>query len=274
MDLTTQAGRSAWRAIVADPAKTLVCSDFDGVLSPIVRDPDAAWAAEETVSALARLGQRVGKIAVVTGRMARKAVQLGRLDERAGLESMSVLGLYGFERWDAATGAYDEPDAPAGVAAAAAELPTLLAGLGLDGVRVENKRLSVGVHTRELDDPNGALASLQQPLTALAERHGLRVEPGKFVLELRAPGVDKGDAVRRLVDETGPGVVVFAGDDLGDVPAFEVVRELRAAGRIEGLLICSASDEQDALAALSDVVVPGPPGVAEIFDRLAGELGA
>lgn len=117
-DITTNAGRRAWRTLVAEPKATLLCTDFDGVLSPIVRDPDSAWASEETVQALARLGRRIGKVAVVTGRMARKAVQLGRLDERPGLDDMSVLGLYGFERWDAATGAYDEPNAPEGVAAA------------------------------------------------------------------------------------------------------------------------------------------------------------
>lgn len=281
MEITTElpfdlsdAGRRAWNAIVADPGSTLLCSDFDGVLSPIVRDPDQAWAAEETVSGLARLGSKVGKVAVVTGRLVRKAVQLGKLDERAGLESMSVLGLYGFERWDAATGEFDEPHAPVGVAAAQADLPEILAELGLTHARIEDKRLSLGVHTRELDDPHGALATLETPLRELADRHGLRIEPGKFVFELRAPGVDKGDAVRRLVDEVRPRTVVFAGDDLGDVPAFEAVRSLREAGDIQGLLICSASTEQNALVELADVVVDGPPGVAALFNRLAGDLGA
>lgn len=281
MDLTTDrpfdltdAGRRAWNAIVADPGSTLLCSDFDGVLSPIVRDPDQAWAAEETVTGLARLGTKVGKVAVVTGRLVRKAVELGKLDERAGLESMSVLGLYGFERWDAATGEFDEPYAPDGVEAAKAELPGVLAGLGLAHARLEDKRLSLGVHTRELEDPHGALATLEIPLRELADRHGLRIEPGKFVFELRAPGVDKGDAVRRLIDEVRPRTVVFAGDDLGDVPAFEAVRSLRDTGDIDGLLICSASTEQNALVELADVIVDGPPGVAVLFDQLAQALEA
>lgn len=271
--ITTESGRRAWAAIVADPGSTLLCSDFDGVISPIVRDPEAAWASEEVISVLARLGGVIGKVAVVTGRVARKAVELGRLDQREGLGAMSVLGLYGFERWDADTGTFDEPAAPEGVAAAARELPGLLAGLDLSAVRVEDKRLSIGVHTRELDDPHGALARLRQPLEQLAEAHGLWVEPGKFVVELRAPGLDKGDAVRRLVTEVGPRVVVFAGDDLGDVPAFEAVRSLRAAGDIDGLLICSASAEQNALVELADAVVDGPAGVAELFEALAAELG-
>ncbi len=270
----TAEGHAAWDAIVADPRRTLVCSDFDGVLSPIVPDPDSAWASGPAVDALARLGDRVGKVAVVTGRVARRAVTLGGFGGRTGLRTMSVLGLYGLERWDAATGEFAEPEAPPGVDGARAELPGLLARLDLAHARVEDKRLSIGIHTRELDDPAGALARLERPLAELAARHGLRVEPGRSVIELRAPGHDKGDAVRSLVAEYDPAVVVFVGDDLGDVAAFEAVRDLRASGRIEGLLICSGSDEQDALVALADVVVDGPDGVAALFGRLADELGS
>ena len=267
-------GRSAWDAVVADPRRALVCSDFDGVLSPIVPDPDTAYASEAAVRALERLGGRVGKVAVITGRVARKAVELGRLEGRVGLENLSVLGLYGAQRWDAATGEFLEPEPPEGIAAVRSELPELLERLGLAGARVEDKRLSIGVHTRELSDPSGALARLREPLADLAQRHGLHVEPGRNVIELRAPGRDKGIALRELIEEVDPGVVVFAGDDLGDVAAFEAVRELRASGRIGGLLVCSGSDEQDALVALADVVVDGPDGVAALFDRLADHLEA
>ncbi|WP_342372194.1 trehalose-phosphatase [Propioniciclava soli] len=272
MHITSDAGRAAWSAIVADPASTLVCSDFDGVLSPIVPNPDEAWASEATLGALERLGGRVAKVAVVTGRPARQAVRLGRLDARDGLGSASVLGLYGFERWDAGTGAFDEPEAPAGVAEAAAELPALLAGLDLSGARIEYKRLSVGVHTRELPDPAGAFERLTAPLAELAGRHGLQTEPGRLVMELRARGLDKGDAIHRLVDEVEPTTIMYAGDDLGDLPAFRAVRDLRDSGRVKALLICSGSDEQDALVAVSDVVVDGPDGVAALWNALADEL--
>lgn len=268
----SDAGRTAWEAIVAEPGTTLLCTDFDGVLSPIVDDPTSAFASEDALAALGRLAPRLAKVAVVTGRPIRQAVHLGRLDARPALATMSVLGLYGFERWDAASGTFDEPDAPAGVAAALAEVPALLADLGLAGARVEDKRLSVGVHTRELADPAGAFARLRDPLAGLAEEHGLHLEPGRFVLELRAPGVDKGDAIRRLVDEVDPRVVVYAGDDLGDIPAFEAMLALRESGRVDALLICSGSDEQDALVALADVVVPGPDGVARLWDDLADAM--
>ena len=181
-----------------------------------------------------------------------------------------VLGQYGIERWDAGTDEYQLPPEPEGVRAVRDELPGLLGRLGLQRARVENKGRAIGVHTRELRDPE-AYRRLRGPLGELARRHGLHVEPGKSVLEIRAPGFDKGDALRVIVAETGARQVVFAGDDLGDLPAFRAVERMRTEG-IEGLLICSASHEEQALAEISDLVLDGPAGVAEWFGALATRL--
>jgi len=96
--------------------------------------------------------------------------------------------------------------------------------------------------------------------------------PGKNVWEIRAPGMDKGAALRAIVDETGARQVIFAGDDLGDVPAFQAARELATSG-VAGLLVCSASMEEDALTELSDVIVDGPSGLAAWLNKLAERLG-
>ncbi len=67
--------------------------------------------------------------------------------------------------------------------------------------------------------------------------------------------------------------MVFGGDDLGDLPAFDAVDALRQEG-LGGLLLCSASAEQDALVARADVVLDGPDAVAEWLTALADDLGA
>ena len=64
---------------------------------------------------------------------------------------------------------------------------------------------------------------------------------------------------------------MFCGDDLGDVEAFKAVEELRGQG-LPGLLVCSASDEQNALADLADVVVDGPAGVLDLLRELAADI--
>ncbi len=264
-------GGAALRAVLANPRQTMIGLDFDGTLAPIIADPDQAYADEDAVGALAALGPLVGCIVVITGRPAETAVRLGGFAGRPGLESMVVMGQYGVERWDAATGEFTKPPEPEGITRVTDELPELLASLGLGEARIEHKGRAIGIHTRELDDPTGAFDRLVQPLTELAERNGLQVEPGKNVLEIRPHGYDKGDAVRAIVAEKGPRQVIFAGDDLGDLPAFRAVQALRADG-IEGLLVCSASHEEDALAEISDLVLDGPAGVAEWLGGLAREL--
>lgn len=264
----SEAGHHVLQAVLERPQETLIALDFDGTLAPIIDDPEQAYADQSAVAALNRLGPMVGVIAVITGRPAQTAVRLGRFQHMPGLERMVVLGQYGVERWDAATDTFSIPPEPEQVTEAADELPTLLDELGLQDARLEHKGRAVGVHTRELGDSAGAFDRLAEPMGELAARHGLLIEPGKNVLEIRAPGVDKGVALRQLVRETGVRQVIFAGDDLGDLPAFRAVEQLRTEG-IFGLLVCSASHEEDALAAASDVVVQGPAGVSEWLTWLA-----
>lgn len=268
---TTVPGAEALAAVIADPVNTLLALDFDGTLAPIIDDPKLVRVHEGAVAALGRLGSRFAKIAVVTGRPVETAVRLGGFDHTPGLEHMVVLGQYGIERWDAETGEVLAPPAPDGILGIDTELPALLDDAGLSDARIEHKGRAVVVHTRGLSEGNYAFEKLREPLAALAARHDLDVEPGKQVWEIRAHGFDKGDAIRALVTETGAEQIVFAGDDLGDLPAFDAVEALRGEG-IPGLLVCSASHEQDALAALADLVVDGPDAVASWLTWLADRL--
>jgi len=265
------AGIEAMRAIMQRPERTLIATDFDGVLSPIVNDPEHAYADPRAVAALGRLGGLGLKIAVITGRPARTAVRLGKFGTVPGLRNLVVLGQYGVERWDAATGEYSIPPEPDQIGVLADEVDQLLKELDLASARVEHKGRAIGVHTRELSDPRGAFETLLPRLNELAERHRWAIEPGKNVIEIRAPGTDKGVALRSLVEETGAGQVIFAGDDLGDMPAFRMVQQLRSEG-LPGLLVCSASHEEDALTELADLIVSGPDGIAEWLGRLADSL--
>jgi trehalose 6-phosphate phosphatase len=267
------AGVLALDAVLDHPGDTLIGVDFDGTLAPIIDNPEEAFAHPGAVAALRRLGPLVKVVAVITGRPARTAVRLGGFADGSGLRHMVVLGQYGVERWDADTGEFSIPPEPDAITAVARELPAILAELGLTDVRVEHKGRAIGVHTRELGDSVAAFEQLAEPLEELAARHGLLIEPGKNVLEIRAPGIDKGDALRQLVAEKGIRHVVFAGDDLGDLPAFRAVEQLREEG-VPGLLICSGSHEEDALSELADLTVDGPEGIAvwltELADRLEG----
>ncbi|MFJ9708325.1 trehalose-phosphatase [Streptomyces sp. NPDC101234] len=265
----TAAGRDGLAALLAQPRTALVGLDFDGTLAPIVADPEQARAHPDAVPALAALAPKVAAVAVVTGRPAEVAVHHGGFAGVPGLEHLVVLGHYGAERWDAATGEITSPPPHPGIAAARAELPALLDRVGAaHGTWIEEKGFAVAVHTRRADDPQATFDSLRTPLTDLATRHTLIVEPGRLVLELRPPGMDKGVALREYAREIGAGAVLYAGDDLGDISAFAAVEKLRTEG-VPGLLVCSGSEEVTELADRSDLVVTGPEGVVRLLRSLA-----
>ncbi|MFI6347816.1 trehalose-phosphatase [Streptomyces sp. NPDC050560] len=267
---TTAAGRAGLAALLARPSAAVVGLDFDGTLAPIVPDPDQARAHQDALPALAALAPRVRAVAVITGRPAEVAVRHGGFAGAPGLARLVVLGHYGAERWDAATGALSSPPPHPGVAAVRAELPAVLAAAGdPPGVAVEDKGGAVAVHTRRAAAPGEAFEALRRPLGALAARHGLVVEPGRLVLELRPPGMDKGVALREFVRETGAESVLYVGDDLGDLPAFGAVEALREEG-VPGLLVCSGSAEVTELAHRADLVVAGPAGVVALLAALGG----
>lgn len=274
MEFTSEAARGHYDAVRDVLAGVVVGLDFDGTLSPVVDDPEAARLHPGAPGALLELAEAVRAVAVITGRPARQAIAMGDLDAlgNAMLDrgaELFVFGQYGNERWSATEQRIRSPRPPAGLATFERELPSVLRRAGAPDAFIEEKGLAVAVHTRRMDDPAGAFARLVDPITALAERHHLGVEPGRNVIEVRSGEMHKGRAVRTFVEEQQATGVVFGGDDLGDVEAFEAVRDLRADG-LPGLVVCSASAEQhDDLVGLADVVVDGPAGVVDLLSRLA-----
>src|SRR4051794_17916383 len=278
MEFTSEEGEQKYAAVVRAAADTIVGLDFDGTLAPIVEDPARAHIHPEAGEVLVDLAEQVLAVAVVTGRPARQALDLGGLEQvgnaigDAGKE-LYLFGQYGNERWSSTNRRVIGPRPPHGLATFIADLPRLLRRLGLDDAHVEEKGLAVAVHTRRLADPDGAYDELLPAIREQAARHDLVVEPGKQVIEVRSDGMNKGIVVDRLVEELDARSFLFIGDDLGDVEAFEAVRALAKDG-LATLLVCSADSEESALIPLSDVCVHGPQGVLDLLRQLTSDAAA
>ena len=257
----TPVGLVGLAALQANPARAVVAVDYDGTLAPVVDRPQDAVPAPGAVEILTTLASRVGVLALITGRPAAVVVELGGL---AAVPGLVVLGQYGAQRWSNGV-LSGVPELP-GVAAARRDLPQLVAA---EGAWLEDKGLSLVVHTRTASDPAGALARLSGPVAAVGRAHGLEVHPGRLVWELRPPGFDKGAALASLC-QPAPSAVLFAGDDLGDLAALDELDRQRSRG-VPGLSVCSGSAEGPAvLRDRADLVVDGPVGVVAF---LAGVLG-
>ena len=265
----TTDGKAGLAGLLADPGAALVAVDFDGTLAPIVEDPQAARATPAATEALRRLAGRAGTVAIITGRPAADAASFAGV---ADVPGVLVLGHYGRQRFE--DGRLSTPPPPPGLAQARARLPGLLASAEADPqTLIEDKGEALAVHTRRAARPQQELDRLREPLAKLAAETGLALEPGRFVLELRPPGADKGRAITDLAAERASAAILFCGDDLGDRAAFAAVRRLRRQGT-PGLLVCSASAEVPDLAAEADLVVAGPDGVAALLAGLADAMAA
>jgi trehalose 6-phosphate phosphatase len=275
VEFVSAEGEQRYAALVRASAGVIVGLDFDGTLSPIVDDPASAHIHPDARDVLVELAGQVAAVAVITGRPARQALDLGGLEEvgnaigDAGKE-LFLFGQYGNERWTSTNRRIVGPRPPAGLSAFERELPRALRRAEATDAYVEDKGLAVAVHTRRLPDPDAAFQRLLPLLRDLAARNRLVVEPGRSVIEVRSPGSDKGAVVERLAEELEAGGFLFAGDDLGDLEAFDAVDSLAKRG-LPTLLVCAASTEESALVARSDVVVHGPEGVLDLLRRFTAD---
>ena len=139
----------AVEALAADPGRSGLVLDFDGVLAPIVADPTTSALPDRVAASLERLAGRLGLVAIISGR------PVTFLAERVGLSGVPLLGSYGMEQSRDGVRQID-PEAEkwlGQVHAAALTLREELAGSA--GIRVEEKSVSVAVHWRQAAGPRG-----------------------------------------------------------------------------------------------------------------------
>jgi trehalose 6-phosphate phosphatase len=253
----------ALRPLATAPERAAVLVDFDGSLARIVDEPAAAVALPAARDAVAALVGRVGLVAVVSGR------PVDFLAAALGIDGLELVGQYGLERMRDGRTIPDERVEPYldAVAAAADEAERLLPGL-----LVERKgSIAVTVHWRMQPerDAEGTLA-----VEELARRHGLETYPTRMARELRPPvPVDKGTAVDALL-EPGYDAACFAGDDRGDLPAFEALDRAVADGRLRHAVPIGVHS-REAPPELLDravVTVDGPAGLAALLAELGSAI--
>jgi len=246
----------------ADPARSVLLFDFDGTLSPVVDDPAAAVALPGVVERLDALTGSYRRVGALSGRSV--AFLAGVLPSRLALS-----GLYGLEtRIDGQV--VDHPDAapwrPVVAEVARAAMAATAPGEAAYGVVVEAKGLSITLHVRTRPDLADLVVELAHRLAAPA---GLEVRPAKMSVELHPPiAADKGTALLALAE--GAAAVLYAGDDLGDLPAFAAIDRLAGQSPpVAGLGVVVDGPELPAeLRAPGRLVLPDQAAVLDLLDAL------
>lgn len=252
-----------WAPLLEEPSRAAVLLDFDGSLAPIVTDPPDARPLPESIDALAALVPIAGRVGVVSGR------PVSFLRRVLPVEGLVLAGVYGMERLVAGEIVVDPSvELYLGRAEEAAQD----AERTLPGLYVERKGdIACVIHWRRRPEQEDEALALGHQI---AEHHGMAAHRGRMSLEIRPPvDVDKGTAVESL--SSGMAAVFFAGDDVGDLAAFDALDRMERSGDIRyGLRVAVRSVEAPPeLLERADARVDGPEELARVLAGLARAAG-
>jgi trehalose 6-phosphate phosphatase len=206
--------------------------DFDGTLVRLAERPAAIAVPPHLPPLLDRVAAALaGRLAILTGRA------LADLDGHLRAPHLAAAGSHGLELRAAGRSAAPAP-APAGLAEARAALARFADGS--DGLILEQKPASVALHYRLAPERESEALAVGAEVAA---RTGLVALRGKMVVELRAPGADKGDALRALMAEPpfAGARPVFVGDDVTDEDGFRAAAAMGGFGVLVGPTRASAA---------------------------------
>ncbi|OEL37787.1 putative trehalose-phosphate phosphatase 7 [Dichanthelium oligosanthes] len=256
--------------VAASEGKRIVMFlDYDGTLSPIVDDPDAAFMSETMRMAVRSVAKHF-PTAIVSGRCRNKVFGFVKLAELyyAGSHGMDIKGPA------KASSRHAKAKAKGVLFQPASEFLPMIEEVHerlvettrcIPGAKVENNKFCVSVHFRCVDEKMwGELSEAVKGV--LREYPKLRLTQGRMVFEVR-PTIkwDKGKALEFLLESLGFAdctnvLPVYIGDDRTDEDAFKV---LRRRGQGVGILVSKHPKETTASYSLQE-----PAEVMEFLLRL------
>jgi trehalose 6-phosphate phosphatase len=203
-------------AVAQSPVSALLL-DYDGTLAPFCLNRQQALPYPGMTALLQEIivnGRT--RVVIITGRSAHEVIPL-----LAVHPSLEIWGCHGLERLRP-DGTRETPRVEEPVMHALADADRWLKYQGLHN-RAEFKTGAIAIHWRGLDEATAAETRGQVllgwfPIAQSTPMELLEFDGG---IEMRMPDLDKGDAVRTILDEIGPEVpVAYLGDDLTDERAF------------------------------------------------------
>lgn len=232
--------------------------DFDGTLVPYASETRLIPVIDPGLPGLLeRLEKDTnGATAIVSGR------GVNELQRLLGPIRLPILGTHGFEFRARPEAVIELESTASGTCDVLEGLDRLYAQASVwaqkyRGVSAERKALTVVVHFH--DAPEMADLAYQFAHEACNDNPGFALQAGRGVAEFRPANVDKGSAIKRLMDKSpfSGRRPIFIGDDLADEAGFLVVNSLGGisikVGPGESAAPFSLATPQDVLVYLSSI---------------------
>lgn len=213
---------------------SLLISDYDGTLTPIIKNYQDAYLTKPQLATLKRASRLKGvQLAILSGRAIDQLLPF--LKTLRG-ESILLMGQYGGELYDLKTGQFVfTPDEHYKTNSRLIKQYLSDKGiLTLPNVGIEDKTYTMVLHTSGATPENAekAVSALEMAMEQNPDiKKDFAAYPGPDRVEILPRDFNKGKGIRDLKPYAAKALgtddfnVVFLGDSTGDFPAFEAVNE-------------------------------------------------
>ncbi|KAI1849700.1 hypothetical protein JX266_004649 [Neoarthrinium moseri] len=232
-----------------EAGKRLFMFDYDGTLTPIVREPSAAVPSERVIQTLKSLAaDHRNAVWIISGRDQEFLQQhLGHISELGfSAEHGSFIRHPGQNTWENLAEKFDMAWQEEVIAIFQKYTDRV------QGSFIERKRCALTWHYRQADPEQGAHAAreAQKELeSTVAKKWDVDVMTGKANLEVRPTFINKGEIAKRLVADYNSDISHVAGDSNP-----ELAKEVTSQGKVE-FVLCMGDDftDEDMFRALNGI---------------------
>jgi trehalose 6-phosphate phosphatase len=191
--------------------------DVDGTLLDIAASPRQVWVPADLRRTLPRLAAATGgALALVSGR------SINDIDLIFSPMQFAAVGVHGAEMRLSGDGEVRPRIAP--LKTALKRKLATVAELG-PGILVEDKGYSLALHYRLAPQKGPQLLAAVTKICSEGDDERVEILPGKQMVDVKPAGINKGDAVRELMQHApfAGRRPIFIGDDTTDVPVFNIM---------------------------------------------------
>ncbi len=218
---------------------TAIVTDVDGTISEIASTPDEAMVTESMRKELVKLNEKFQLVAVISGRSVLNA------REMVGVEGLLYVGNHGMEFLKNGQISI-EPSVEKYLSQIKKTGQKLKNGdlSHINGLMFEDKGICYSIHYRLSSSPENVREKILTTLHDDPECKNLKISEGRRLVELKPPvNCDKGTILQGIIDQYNLKKIIYLGDDITDVDAFNKLKELENEGKIEGTSVLVYSSE-------------------------------
>ena len=236
--------------------------DFDGTLSAIVNNPDQASLYGNNSDLLKELSEYF-PIVILSGR------SVESLLDRIKIPTLQYVGNHGMEILKDNKTILPE-NARAYLTNIENALTTLEKQITDPKVYLENKKITISVHYRNVAEPSKTRDRLAPLVEKIAKENELAVFEGRMIFELRPPiQINKGTIFREMVKNQGLQSAMMIGDDITDTHAFIQARNLQSSNECNSFSLAVVEKETaQEVIDLADFTLSGVTGANQFLSSL------